>query len=142
MRETGVVKGVRHGAVVVEVDPADERLCSACGMQQSCERGPAHALTIPYEGDIRVGQVVEVNMPMPSPVLGALIVFLVPVAGLLAGYGVGRALARVVSAAPETAIVVVATVLGLFLSVAAAILCERAWRRRHPASVRPVGENP
>ena len=141
MRETGVVKDVRRGAIVVEVNPADDRLCCACGMQQSCERGPAHSLTIPYEGDISVGQAVEVDLPMPSPVLSSLIVFLVPVAGLLAGYGVGWAFAHVVRAVPETATVVVATVLGLILSVATAVFCERAWRRRHPASVRPVGEN-
>ena len=139
MRETAVVKEVKEGRIRVEVEAPAEDACPACGMQGSCQRGATHVVTLPFEGEAKVGQTVEIDVPMPSGGLSALLLFGLPIAGLPGGYGVGRLVLWTAPGLPETATLAVAAALGFVVAVGGVVALERLWRRRHPTEVHLVG---
>lgn len=110
LRERGVVVAASDGSVDVRV--AAGGACEACGQ---CCRVDRDGLTI--EGAIdpfgaKVGDEVEVEVPEAADVRAGIIVYVLPVVALLAGYGLGN-LAGAAAGFPPDATGAVGAVAGI-----------------------------
>ena len=88
LEHRGVVQRVADGKVVVAMETAG---CGSCGHGGSCGVGrmaagrPATLLTLPADGDFRVGETVNIVMPERSLMMLSLLGYLLPAFALLLG---------------------------------------------------------
>jgi positive regulator of sigma E activity len=132
LRERGVVVSASGGSVDVRV--AGGAACEACGQ---CCRIDRDGLTI--EGAIdrfgaRVGDEVEVEVPEEADVRAGIVVYVLPVAALLAGYVLGN-LAGAAAGLPPDAMGAVGAVAGV--SAGLLLLRLRGRAAASPQRLRP-----
>jgi len=93
MIETGTVLEWRDGRVRVRLDGASEGKCPGCSMASHCAGESAGGIIdVPAEAEIAPGTCVNVYMKLPSAAKAAVVVFLLPLVALLAGFLLARAL--------------------------------------------------
>ena len=88
MREEGKVISVTGD--VAEVALPRSRMCGGCATACSCADDDTMVTQAAAIPGLEPGDRVMVEIELPSPTLGAIFAFLLPVAGLLAGIIVGR----------------------------------------------------
>ena len=138
MRERGTVHSIHQDVIVVEVKPVNEAACANCGLGEGCRQGTPHTLRVPFRGDVSVGDTVEIDVPMPSPAASALVLFVSPLVGLVAGYALGCAAYALVPDLGRTVALVAGAVAGLVAGFGVVVQVERRWRRRYPARAMVV----
>jgi len=92
-RETGTVEGVEGGKAEVLMKGEMEKTCDGCG---ACAMGFGNVRRMKVDAPegLKVGDEVVVEVTLPSVYWGILLVFALPVVGLLVGGGVGELAAR------------------------------------------------
>ena len=142
MREEGVVRSAERDRVVIEIHPPSPPMCAQCGEATHCSTMRPRLLHLPADVPLAPGDRVVVDQPTPPVAVSALALFVPPVGGLLLGYAAGSLLAAPLADALSPVIPRVAlTALGFLAGLALLIALERRWRRRHPATVRPLADD-
>lgn len=88
----GVVERTAPGRALVRIDPGQQ--CGACAGEASCSLGPRRkqrALWVRDPLGVREGQAVRVSLSDRGLVAATLVVYGIPLVGLLAGAGLGQA---------------------------------------------------
>jgi sigma-E factor negative regulatory protein RseC len=125
MRETGYVRAVREGKAEVVVSPTAAEACASCGI---CEVGPmGTVLEVESVEGLEAGDRVDLEVSEPGSLGPAAVVFLVPVAALVAGAVLGARVPGWISGEGGTS--TGAAVIGAFVMLGAAILAVRAYDR-------------
>lgn len=138
MREEGTIVGITDG--IAQVGMADPQTCHRCG---ACARiGERMVLEVPLQpgSHLSLGDRVLVDIPAEASFSSAALVYVVPLAGLLLGAGLGSLLTRYWSALadlPNLAPIVLSLV-GLAGGFTVTWLSERRRRARTHESIRIV----
>lgn len=131
-RERGTVIAARHGAVDVRVQAG--KACENCS---ACCRVDKDGVTIENARDAfgsSVGDMVEVEIPEGADARAGVLVFVLPVVGMLVGYGVGATLATVLGGVPD-----LGGAIGAVSAIAIALVIVRLRGRSTPDErFRPV----
>jgi positive regulator of sigma E activity len=137
-REAGIVVSVSGGEAVVRIRHRPDPSCRGCTACKP-EGGLQFVLTVDDDG-LSEGDRVTVEIPVPSPWQGILLVFVVPLAALVAGLGVGASwsgLQKAVGLGAEGTGLALGAALAA-LSFALAALVDRRFRRRNKPRVIEV----
>jgi len=132
LREEGTVVRVSGRQAAVRIHPADNS--AACARCSACRPTESGELLLWVDAaDLAEGDRVRVQVPLPSPWRGILLVFAAPAAALVAGLAVGsrwEGLQTALDLGPDAS--------GAFLGAALAVLAlvvaameDRRFRRRH-----------
>lgn len=92
--EQGIVEQVSGRNVVVRVERSSA--CAACQSRESCQEGSGKAMMIEVANEMGAGKgdYVQISIPTGSFLILSLLVYLLPVAALIAGAAAGAALAQ------------------------------------------------
>ena len=87
--EEGEVVELRNGVVVVKLEAGMR--CMTCAARGACQAfgTGVRRIEVPSRGEVKPGQHVVLKYKSQSRILSALLVFLVPIAGLVGGFAVG-----------------------------------------------------
>jgi positive regulator of sigma E activity len=90
MIERGEVVAAGNGSVDVRIEPDDPAKCAGCNACSTV--GPEALMISDAANDVSaaVGDLVEVEIPPGTDLRAGLVVYVMPVAALLVGYGIGR----------------------------------------------------
>jgi sigma-E factor negative regulatory protein RseC len=94
MKEEGVVRSVTGGLAVVET--VRQEACSGCGAQGACHAlggGKERVVTARNQVGAQVGDRVLLGIPSKGVLSAGFLVYLLPVAALMGGAAMGKALA-------------------------------------------------
>ena len=131
-RERGTVIAAREGAVDVRVQGG-----AACQNCSACCRVDRNGVTIENARDAlgaAVGDSVEVEIPEGADARAGVLVFVLPVVGMLVGYGIGAMIATAVGWVPDAG-----GAIGAVAAILAALIVLRFTGRRQPDErFRPV----
>jgi len=90
--EIGKIVNINKEKVVVQMEAGSQ--CQHCGAKHACSAigGVVRQIEIPAKDDVQVGDHVTISHQSQSRIVSALLVFLLPVLFLIAGYFIGFAL--------------------------------------------------
>jgi len=138
VRERGTVESVDGARARVRLAPDRPEVCAGC---RACEPAGQGGFLLQVEaGDLRPGDRVTVEVPMPGPWRAIGFVLALPLAALVGGAAVGaewQALQRWLGLDADATALLAALVLAA-LALAAAAFGERRFRRRHRPRVTHV----
>ena len=140
MRENGIVVRVDGGRAIVRIHHRPDPSCRGCTLCKP-EGSLKFVLTVDADG-LAEGDLVTLEIPVPSAWQGILLVFAVPLAALVAGLAIGGSwpgLQRAVGLGAEAAGLVLGAALAI-LAFAAAAFVDRRFRRRNKARVVQVNQ--
>ncbi len=129
VREQGTVEGLKGGKSVVRIERSSA--CASCESKASCHIEGDKELLVEVRNILgaREGDRVEISMPTASVMKISAFVYIVPVAGLIAGAILGGWLADLFPIG-DNASRVLGGALGLGLSLAIVIYFDRSVRSR------------
>jgi sigma-E factor negative regulatory protein RseC len=131
-RERGTVTAAGDGAVDVRVQAT-----AACENCSACCRVDKDGVTVEGARDplgAAVGDLVEVEIPEGADTRAGVLVFILPVLGLLVGYAIGAAVSTALGQAPD-----LGGAIGAVLAIAVALVVVRVRGRAVPDErFRPV----
>jgi positive regulator of sigma E activity len=89
MRESGIIQKANDRFVVVAMQPARPEQCAACGCCGD-HKGGRHELRLSRTVDERLGEAregdrVELELNLPNQAIAAMVLFGIPIGGILAG---------------------------------------------------------
>lgn len=143
LTETGRVVAVDDDGLWVET--VRRSTCNACGVRQGCGHGLLERVregqrglirVLPGEaapGDCRIDDQVRISIPESLLLRASLLLYLLPLATLLAGAGLGAWLAPAADSDPAA---MAGAALGLCLGLA--VVRWHAWRHRDNPAMQPV----
>ncbi len=87
--EQGKIVDLKNGKAVIEMEAGSQ--CTHCGARHACSAmgGVVRQIEIPVKNNVKVGDRVTISYQSQSRIVSALLVFLLPVLFLIAGYFVG-----------------------------------------------------
>jgi sigma-E factor negative regulatory protein RseC len=140
VREQGTVEGLKDGKSMVRIERSSA--CATCESKASCHIEAGKELLVEVGNPIgaKEGDRVEVSMPTASVIKISAFVYIVPVAGLIAGAILGGWLTYLFQMG-DNASRVIGGALGLGLSLALVIYFDRSVRSRpeyHPKMTRII----
>jgi len=138
VHEHGTVESVEGERARVRLQPARPEQCPHC---RACQPAGQGAFLLQVEaGDLRPGDLVTVEVPLPGPWRAIGLVLAMPLAAMVGGAVLGaesRSLQQWLGLGADAA----AILTGLALAVAALVVttwCERRFRRRHRPRILAV----
>ncbi len=132
VREQGVVEGVEGGKAEVLMEPAAPGSCNGC---RACAvgLGEVRRLKVDAPEGLESGSKVVVEVALPSVYVGILLLFVLPIAGLLVGGLIGEAIANRFAAEDGTeTVAVVAGIAGFGMGLLVGYLGGRKIRAGMP----------
>lgn len=90
--EEGKIISFKDGKAVVQMEAGSQ--CTHCGARHACSAmgGLVRQIEIPAKNDVQVGDHVTISYQSQSRIVSAIIVFMLPVLFLIAGYFIGFSL--------------------------------------------------
>ena len=141
MIESGTVLEWRDGKARIRLDGALKGECPRCAMSSHCVGGKADGvIEIASEEELAPGRRVNVHMNLPSAAKAAGILFLLPLAGLLAGFFIGQAIGESVVGPEkgEGAGIIGALILVVLTFFSIGFIERRRARRNPPIRIEPL----
>ena len=132
MEEQGVVEKTDGRRMAIRLQAARPEMCRRCRACEILGEGKGMVLTVPAVAGLKPGDPVVVETPEPSPWTGMLLVFALPIAGLVGGLALGSRWAwwvNLLGLDPDLCGVVLGVPL-VALAILLARLVDRGYRRR------------
>lgn len=87
--ELGKIVNINNEKIVVQMEAGSQ--CQHCGGKPACTAmgGVVRQIEIPVENNLQVGDQVTINYQFQSRIVSAILVFLLPIIFLIAGYCIG-----------------------------------------------------
>jgi positive regulator of sigma E activity len=132
MEEQGVVEKTDGRQMTIRLQAARPEMCRRCRACEILGEGQGMVLTVPAIVGLKPGDPVVVEIPEASPWTGMLLVFALPIAGLVGGLALGSRWAwwvNLLGLEPDLCGVVLGVPLAA-LAILFARLVDRRYRRR------------